>query len=226
MAHTRRELLVAGAAAAALAVGGRARAADKTGKDDDEVSPTEDLMREHGVLRRILLVYGEVLRRFASGQEVPADALAHAATIIREFIEDYHEKDEEEFIFPRLEKARKLTDLVAVLRAQHQAGRRLTADVLKLATAAGLRSEPTKRQVGEALQKFVRMYEPHAAREDTVLFPAFRALVGEKELAKLQDVFEDKEKALPHGGFEKMVDEVARIEQTLGIADLARFTPA
>ncbi len=226
MAQTRRELIVAGAAAAALAISGRARAADKNDKDEDEVPPTEDLMREHGVLRRILLVYGEVLRRFGAGQEVPADALAHSATIIREFIEDYHEKDEEEFIFPRLEKARKLTELVAVLRQQHQAGRKLTADVLKLATAAGVKGEATRKQLGEALHKFIRMYEPHAAREDTVLFPAFRELLSEKELKKLQDVFEDKEKALPHGGFEKMVDEVARIEQTLGIGDLARFTPA
>ena len=58
------------------------------------------------------------------------------------------------------------------------------------------------------------------------MFPAFRELVGEKELKRLQDVFEDKEKALPHGGFEKMVDEVARLEQTFGIADLAKVTPA
>ena len=228
MAQTRRELIIGGAAVAALALGGHARAADKKDKDrdEDDVPPTEDLMREHGVLRRILLVYGEVLRRFSAGQEVPAETLAHAATIIREFIEDYHEKDEEEFIFPRLEKARKLTDLVAVLRQQHQAGRRLTADVLKLATAAGLKSDATRKQLGDTLEKFIRMYEPHAAREDTILFPAFRSLLSEKELDKLQDVFEDKEKALPHGGFEKMVDEVARIEQTLGIYDLSRFTPA
>jgi hypothetical protein len=70
------------------------------------------------------------------------------------------------------------------------------------------------------------MYEPHAAREDTVLFPAFRALLGERELDKLQDLFEDKEKALPHGGFEKMVAEVARLEQSIGIYDLASLTPA
>ena len=225
MDPTRRQLILGGAATAALVAGGGARA-DKKDRDEDEVSPTEDLMREHGVLRRILLIYGETLRRFAANQPVPAETVAHAATIIREFIEDYHEKDEEEFIFPRFEKARKLTDLVAVLRQQHQAGRRLTADVLKLATAAGLKSDANRKQLGDALGKFIRMYEPHAAREDTVLFPAFRELVGEKELAKLQDLFEDKEKALPHGGFEKMVDAVARLEETLGIADLARFTPA
>jgi hemerythrin-like domain-containing protein len=222
---TRRQFLVSGGAAALL-VAGDARADKKAKDDDDEVSPTEDLMREHGILRRVLLVYGEVLRRFDARLDVPADALAHAATIIREFIEDYHEKDEEEFIFPRFEKAHKLAELVAVLRQQHQAGRKLTADVLRLATAAGVKGDATRKQIGESLRSFIRMYEPHAAREDTVLFPAFRALVGEKELARLQDVFEDKEKALPHGGFEKMVDEVARLEQTFGIADLAKVTPA
>ena len=219
MTPTRRQFVTGGAA---LLVASGARA-DK--KDEDEVSPTEDLMREHGVLRRVLIVYGEVLRRFDAGREVPPDALAHAAMIIRAFIEDYHEKDEEEFIFPRFEKAHKLTDLVATLRAQHQAGRKLTAEVQKLATAAGLKSDATRKPLAESMRKFIRMYEPHAAREDTVLFPAFRALVGGKELARLQDVFEDREKALPHGGFEKMVDEVARIEQSLGIYDLATFTP-
>lgn len=225
MTPTRRQFVAGGAA---LLVAGAAQADKKKSedeKDEDEVSPTEDLMREHGVLRRVLLVYGEVLRRFDAGRAVPPDALAHAAMIIRAFIEDYHEKDEEEFIFPRFEKAHRLTDLVATLRAQHQAGRKLTAEVQKLATAAGLGSDATRKPLADSMRKFIRMYEPHAAREDTVLFPAFRALVGDKELARLQDVFEDREKALPHGGFEKMVDEVARIEQSLGIGDLASFTP-
>jgi len=224
MIPTRRQFLLSTGAATLVAA--TARAGEPKEPPEDEVSPTEDLMREHGVLRRVLLIYGEVLRRLGAGQDVPADGLAHAATIIREFIEDYHEKDEEEFIFPRLEKARKLTDLTAVLRAQHQAGRKLTAEIRKLATAAGVKGEATRKQLADALGGFIRMYEPHAAREDTVLFPAFRELVGKAELARLQDIFEDKEKALPHGGFEKMVDEVAKLEHTFGIADLARFTPA
>ena len=190
------------------------------------MAPTEDLMREHGVLRRILLVYGEVIRRIDAKQEVKPEWVSSSATIIREFIEDYHEKDEEQYLFPRLHKAGKLTELVSVLAAQHQAGRRLTAETLKLATPAALKSDAAKRQLATGLRAFCRMYEAHAAREDTVLFPAFRALVGGKELERLKDVFEDKEKALPHGGFEKMVDEVARLERAVGIYDLGKLTPA
>jgi hemerythrin-like domain-containing protein len=109
--------------------------------------------------------------------------------------------------------------------AKKQGAPRLTADVLRLATPATLAADATRKELAATLRSFIRMYEPHAAREDTVLFPAFRALLSPQELEKLQDLFEDKEKALPHGGFEKMVDEVAKLEQSLGLYDLAAFTP-
>ncbi len=225
---TRRQLLLSGSLGiAGAALGARALAKERKPKDDDDaVPPTEDLMREHGVLRRILLIYGEVARRIDAKEEVKPEWVSSSATIVREFIEDYHEKDEEEYVFPRLQKAGKLTELVSVLIAQHQAGRRVTANVLRLATPSELKSEASRAQLAEALRSFSRMYEPHAAREDTVLFPAFRALLNERELKKLMDLFEDKERALPHGGFEKMVDEVAKVEQSIGIYDLAKLTPA
>jgi hemerythrin-like domain-containing protein len=211
-------------AASAAAKGGKKPDADKD-KDEDEVSPTEDLMREHGILRRVLGVYDEVARSVAAGKPVPVDAVAAAATIVREFIEDYHEKDEEEFLFPRLEKAGKLADLVATLRQQHQAGRRLTDGVLRLATPAGMRASGAPRELAELLEKFDRMYRAHAAREDTVLFPAFRKVAGAKELDRLRDVFEQREKAVRGGDFDKRVAQVAALEKSLGIDDLARYTP-
>ena len=69
------------------------------------------------------------------------------------------------------------------------------------------------------------MYRPHAAREDTVLFPAFRDTVGRSEYRELGEQFEEKEHELfGEHGFENTVAEVARLEARLGIADLARFT--
>jgi len=212
MQETRRRFFVGATAVAALGFSRRGLAEDA----DDDVPATEDLMREHGVLRRLLLVYREVLHKLEARQEVKPAIITGAAEIVRAFIEEYHERDEEEFIFPRFRKGQ-LAGLASVLAAQHRAGRALTADILR---------HPGDRQrVTVALGQFVRMYEPHAAREDTVLFPAFRRLVGAKELDRLKDVLEDKEKALPGGGFEKRVDDVAAIERALGIDDLAQFTP-
>jgi hemerythrin-like domain-containing protein len=219
-----KDAVEVGGAVLVAAAGFRASAAERK-EAEEEVSPTEDLMREHGVLRRILLVYGEVIRRVDAGNPVDAEPVAKAAAIIRAFIEDYHEKDEEDFIFPRFKKAGKLTGLVDVLLQQHQAGRTLTAQIQRLATSAALKQPESRAEMAQTMRLFKRMYEPHAAREDTVLFPAFAQLLSEKELHALMDTFEQKEKALPLGDFEKMVTEVMAIEKSLGLNDLAKFTP-
>ncbi len=191
---------------------------------DEDVGPAEDLMREHGVLNRILLVYDEAIRRLEARQPLPAEAVRASADIIRRFLEGYHEKLEEEHLFPRFESAGRLVDLVAVLRRQHEAGRRLTAAILE--GAAPSATDAARAAVLTPLRGFVRMYRPHEAREDTVLFPAFRELVSKDEYEKLGDAFESREtQVLGERGFERIVGEVAGIERSLGIADLASFTP-
>src|SRR5437016_1680789 len=49
---------------------------------DEEVTPTEDLMREHGLLKRILLIYDEVDARIAQQKEFPPDAVTNSAKIV------------------------------------------------------------------------------------------------------------------------------------------------
>jgi hemerythrin-like domain-containing protein len=236
MNHRRRELLVAAAAAGLSGAAGgwlsAVAAAEPTpektaaAKTAEEVSPGEDLMREHGVLKRLLLVYGEAIRRIEAKADVPSKPLADAAGIIRAFVEDYHEKLEEDFLFPRFKKARRLVELVDVLAAQHLAGRRLTETTLRLATAAALRSADDRRALAGALGEFIRMYAPHEAREDTILFPAFHELVSQQEYDALGEEFEKREnERFGANGFEKVVERVAAIEKALGIYDLAQFTP-
>ena len=192
----------------------------------EEMPPTEDLMREHGVLKRVLLAYGEVLDRLDKRRDFSPEALADAAGVIRSFIEDYHEKLEEDFLFPRFEKADKHRELVQTLRAQHQAGRRLTDVTRRLARASSLKDDLDRKQLSDSLRQFIRMYEPHEAREDTVLFPALRQIVTSHEFDALGEDFEKKEHDLfGEDGFDKIVDKVAGIERKLGIYDLAQFTP-
>jgi len=224
----RRRFLVTGAAGFA-AVGGLSLPAwaDEKKKDaEEEISAPEDLMREHGVLNRILLVYEEGLRRLRGKEDVPPDVFHKPATLVRKFVEDYHEKLEEKFIFPPFEKQKKLADLVAVLRQQHDAGRRLTDVVLRNATADAFRKPEARQEVIRTCEAFIRMYRPHEAREDTELFPALYKVIGVKEVRELGEQFEKEEHRLfGDEGFEKAVEEVAGIEKQLGINDLASFTP-
>ncbi len=197
----------------------------KPGKKDEEISPVEDLMREHGALARILLLYEEVSSRVKRGKEFSPQVLSGAAELIRRFVEDYHEKLEETYLFPRFEKAGKHADLVKILLQQHQAGRRLTEQIKGLATSSKVKSEDSKK-LSEYLDQFIRMYRPHKAREDTVLFPSFHGVVSSKEYDSLGEKFEDKEEELfGKNGFEKIVEEVAGLERDLEIYELSEFTP-
>ncbi|MEX0703738.1 MAG: hypothetical protein WD069_16695 [Planctomycetales bacterium] len=136
---------------------------------EEGISAPEDLMREHGVLNRILLIYEEGLRRLRDKQDVPPEVFHDPATLVRKFVEDYHEKLEEKFI--------------------------------------------------------LRMYRPHEAREDTVLFPALYQVLEQKQIEELGEQFEQEEHRLfGDEGFAKTVEAVAAIEKQLGIHDLSQFT--
>ena len=189
---------------------------ESTKKNDDPeeaVTPPEDLMREHGVLDRVLLIYQAVLRNFDTKHDFDPVVLTQSAEIVRDFIENYHEKSEEEQVFPRFRKAGKMVDLVETLLAQHQAGRRVTATIIKLASnnpADGADRQALKK----SMQSFIAMYRPHAAREDTDLFPKLRELVSAHEYDAMAEDFEKKEHQLfGDDGFEKMVDRVAKLEE-------------
>ena len=204
----------------------KAREAGAPAEDDVPVTPPEDLMREHGVLKRVLLIYREGIRRVEAGDELPVQALNAGAAIIRSFIEDYHEQLEEKHVFPKLEQAGKLADVTAVLRAQHARGRVLTDRVVAATSPTPALDQAKRDAVVQDMSAFIRMYEPHEAREDTVVFPALRQVVPANEFRDMADMFEDEEhRRFGQAGFEGVVTKVADIEKSLGIYDLNQFTP-
>src|SRR5262245_65468206 len=104
-------------------------------------------MRNHVVVNRIILMYEESVRRLDARKPLPVETLASAADIIRRFIEQYHEKLEEDHLFPRFERANKLVDLVGTLRRQHRAGRGLTESILALENATRIQAAGDRQKL-------------------------------------------------------------------------------
>lgn len=130
--------------------------------------PTYDLMREHGVVNRICLLY----------ETENPEKIQSAAGIVREFIEDYHEPMEERYIFPHIETE---TDLVKTLIRQHKKSRKMTTKILS-----------GKDLVDTALD-FADMYRWHATMEDTVIFEEFTHITPVKTQKKINTIFEKSE---------------------------------
>ena len=191
-----------------------------------EVTATEDLMREHGILRRALLVYRAAANRLRQDSPMPLDVLEKAANLFRVFGEDYHEKKlEEVFIFPALKKTPGVAAAyVDVLLAQHARGREITDYLLSISQADRIASNNLAPLV-MALESFARMYDHHAAIEDTVVFPAWKAAVGANELDALGEKFEEIEhEQFGSDGFESALKRMEEIEESLGLSNLDMFT--
>jgi hemerythrin-like domain-containing protein len=215
----RRVLLIGGSAMLTSSLASSAFGVAQVTKEDD-VSTNEDLMREHGVLNRILLIYDECLRLIHAKQKFDTSVLTEAAGMIKRFIEDYHEKLEEDHLFPRFEKAGKLVELTRTLKTQHAAGRTLTSRIQSSLKRGDLES------TSAALASFIRMYRPHEAREDTVLFPALHEIVSKHEYDALGEEFDKiEQKTFGGDGFDMAVEQVTALEKRLGIHDLNQFTP-
>jgi hemerythrin-like domain-containing protein len=229
----RRLMLSAGIAGAGILLSsqsfGYVAAAEKSKKqgEEHEVGAVEDLMREHGVLRRALLVYIETVRKLrASPGSLDAGAIARAAKLFRSFGEDYHERRlEEAHTFPAVRKAGgPAAAYVDVLIAQHNRGREIT-DYILAATGKGAIGTGDAEPLARVFETFVLMYQNHAAREDTIVFPAWKEALSERQFREMGDKFEDIERRnFGKDGFENAVREIALIEQRLGFADLAQFT--
>jgi hemerythrin-like domain-containing protein len=220
--NTRRELIVAAGAflaTAAIPLSGAAA--------EPEVTATEDLMREHGVIRRALLVYAAAVPGLRSNAAaVDAAALRKTGELFRRFAEEYHERQlEERHIFPVIRKMRDVAPYAEVLTKQHERGREITAYLLAV-TTSGKVGAAHAASLANALEGLVRMYEHHAAREDTVVFPAWKRNFTNKQLDELGEEFEGIErKTFGHDGFEDAEKTISAIERTFGIADIAQFTP-
>jgi len=197
-AHPTRRRFSAGMASAGVLIASGSGIA-LAGSKEKEVGAVEDLMREHGVLRRALLVYIESIPKLrANPGSIKPDALADTAKLFRSFGEDYHERKlEEVYIFPAVKKAGGArAGYVDVLKNQHDRGREVT-DYILAVTGKGAIGSTDAEPLARAFETFVLMYQNHTAREDTIVFPAWKNALSDRQLHEMGEKFEDRRAASP-----------------------------
>lgn len=193
-------------------------------KNKIEVTAIEDLMREHGILNRLLLLYEASIRLLESGNMLGIKIIRKTAILIRVFVEDYHEKTEEKYIFPMFTSDDPLRYLVDELLKQHAVGRKLTDDILILSKPI---DKPVEcRRLIFRIKQFILMYRFHETREDTVIFDNIRKKMDKKQYDELGEITEeDEHNVLGKGGYDKVKEKVSLLEKLAGISDISQFTP-
>ena len=179
-------------------------------------------MREHGILEaRLVGLQRGVRSNFDARRLQPFLQMRckKTAKLFQAFGEDYHEKKlEEAYIFPAVKKAGgEAGNYPDILVAQHNRGREITDYILSVSQSAKLGASNAE-PLAKALEAFVLMYRHHAAREDTIVFPAWKETMTEKQLDEIGEKFEDIEhEQFGEDGFEDGVKEISSIEKSLGL---------
>jgi len=219
----------AGVAAGAVLLGqnawGQAQSAKEEKKEraeEMEVNAPEDLMRQHAVASRLLLIYDNAANPDSNWARPSAKALVSTAQMIRSNVDEHHMKLEEEIIFPLFQKGGTTTDLVTTLREQHTVARRLNDAILR---AVEKGESTTAGSLIRDLRAYTRMLAAHTAYEETSLYPLLRTAVSPQEYEQMERTLHeaDRKKMGPQG-FAGLVAKVAELESTAGITGLAQFT--
>jgi hemerythrin-like domain-containing protein len=134
---------------------------------------TEILMEEHRVIERVLNALERATNRLSRGEEVYLRFFNGTVVFIKAFTDGCHHKKEEEVLFPALVENGLSKDAgpVAVMLAEHEAGRRL---------AQGMRQATERFQAGDVRMRemlvqnakaYISLLRQHISKEDKVLFP-------------------------------------------------------
>lgn len=198
----------------------------KFGEELPSISPTEILSREHAIMERLMIVLESEVARIANGEGIDLFPVNHAAITIKAFGADHHMVDEEQFIFPKLREAGTMDSLVDTLELQHDKGREIIGRIIDLTRAGHIEDPGHLNELASLCMSFVIMYRPHAAWEETVVFPALYDISTENYIDNINMRMHEEERALMSDpGMHRLMDNLHKIEKAAGTSELERFTP-
>lgn len=191
-----------------------------------EASPMEDLMKEHGFVERILIMYQRMIDQAIRGQDVDVSIVNRSAQMIHDYINNHHERDEERYVFPKFREAGYIVDVVDTLKEQHDGSREIAKELIDL-SARGVRiGMDDRKRLMYLCGAFSYMYSAHIAHENTILFPVFYDIVSPDYLDDIREKMEEGEKkVLGETGFRGIVGRLSELEKKVGTHDLNQFTP-
>jgi hemerythrin-like domain-containing protein len=224
----RNFLVLAGAAGAGLVQG-----CSKSKSGAESVRPVEYagsaieiLERQHGLTRRALAVMTKIKNGINAQTDIQPEIIGGAVEVVSSFMINCHQLMEEKFVYPLFGPSQKTAELIAVLRQQHAAAFKMTELLKPLCAGFSPKDQESRRKTANMLHLLARMSQAHASWEDTALFPLLHSVIPAKSYDQLTSELQAAEtEFLGRNGFEDTLQKVARYENSLGIGNLASFTP-
>ena len=154
------------------------------------MSATDELLRDHVIIRRLQAVIEKCYTRLYEGKDVPFADLVKISDLIEQFVDRFHHGKEENGYFPETESRDGYSDEIRKFVIEHEFGRRIAKRI-------GIYLEDMMRGVEarEPLARYLKTYSvfilDHTSKEDRffndVKASASLSPPEEKELTSLFD---------------------------------------
>jgi hemerythrin-like domain-containing protein len=141
------------------------------------------LQYDHGIVRQVLDVVGEVLRTHRASKHVPD--LQEALAFLDQFLDRFHHAKEELFFFPAAaQDCPKVRDELVKLKDEHSHAR----DLLKVAIKALDDGELDEAE--NVMKELVELMTVHITEEENQVFPVVEAAMQVETDAKVHEQYE------------------------------------
>lgn len=158
--------------------------------------PLETLEEEHRVIEKVIGVLKHMVKAVKTGVNPTVDDLRNSVDFLRTFADKCHHTKEEDILFPLLEErgVPRSGGPIGVMLQEHEQGRSLIKGMLQAVEAIEKGDEHGYIVFSEKALSYAELLEDHISKEDNVLYPIGRNVLGEEDMRRLMEDFEKVEK--------------------------------
>jgi hemerythrin-like domain-containing protein len=145
------------------------------------------MVREHELIVEVLAALQAMAERLRAGQEVARQDVTDFGRFFRDFADKCHHGKEEDRLFAKMVEIGFPQDSgpIAVMLAEHDAGRQEVRGLLAIGAGTGPLDESEKTRVIEYAGQFVPLLYAHIQKENNILYPMAQNTIPSDEFVRL-----------------------------------------
>jgi hemerythrin-like domain-containing protein len=177
--------------------------------------PTEILMSEHEIIKKMLEITSAVCKKLSAGEKVEPGHLKQIVEFFRGFADSCHHAKEEGILFRKLEDAGipNQGGPIGVMLAEHEMGRAFIREMSAAADHYGNGDDSAGTAFFQNAQKYVNLLLQHIHKEDNLLFVMADKRLDNKAQEEILEKFRNFEHdEMGHGTHEEYLQVVKKLE--------------
>jgi hemerythrin-like domain-containing protein len=147
----------------------------------------DSMMREHELIVEVLAALQTMTDKLTAGEDVARQDVAAFGRFFRDFADKCHHGKEEDRLFVKMVEAGFPQDggPIAVMLAEHDAGRQEVRGLLAIGSSSGPLSEAERARVIGYASEFVPLLYAHIQKENNILYPMAQNTIPPEEFELL-----------------------------------------